>query len=63
MDFISGGNMKKKPRAEVVTMNNYKRFPPLYKCYRPKCNKVLKRNEDNCICGQEIDWSEWEEWK
>ena len=38
--------MKEKPIAELVTRNNYKRFDPLYKCYCPKCNKVLKRNTD-----------------
>ena len=51
--------MKMKPISKSVTMNNYKRFDSLYKCYCPKCNKVLKRNEEVCTCGQEIDWSEW----
>ena len=53
-------NMKMKPISKPVTMNNYKRFDPLYKCYCPKCNKILKRNEEVCTCGQEIDWSEWQ---
>ena len=52
--------MKEKPIAKLVTMNNCKRFAPLYKCYCPKCSKVLKRNEDRCTCGQGIDWSEWQ---
>ena len=51
--------MKMKPISKSVTMNNYKRFDSLYKCYCPKCNKVLKRSEEVCTCGQEIDWSEW----
>lgn len=51
--------MKEKPIAKLITMNNYKRFDALYKCYCPKCNNVLKRNEDRCTCGQDIDWSEW----
>lgn len=53
--------MKEKPIEKLVTMNNYKRFDSLYKCYCPKCNKVLKRNEYRCICGQDIDWSEWQQ--
>lgn len=52
--------MKEKPIAKLATMNNYKRFDPLYKCYCPKCNKILKRNEVRCACGQDIDWSEWQ---
>ena len=51
--------MKMKPIEKVVTLNNYRRFPPFYKCYCPKCNKALKR-ENKCSCGQEIDWSNWE---
>ena len=51
--------MKIKPISKSVTMNNYKRFDSLYKCYCPKCDKTLKRNEEVCTCGQEIDWSEW----
>ena len=43
--------MKMKPISKVVTINNYKRFEPLYKCYRPKCDKTLKRNEEVCTCG------------
>ena len=42
--------MKIKPISRSVTMNNYKRFDSLYKCYCPKCNKVLKRNEEVCTC-------------
>lgn len=49
----------KKPIEKIVTMNNCKRFNPLYKCYCPRCNKVLKRDKDKCTCGQDIDWSEW----
>lgn len=52
--------MGKKPISKLVTTNNYKRFDGLYMCYCPECNKVLKRNEETCICGQDIDWSEWE---
>ena len=52
--------MKKKPKTETVTQNNYMRFEPLYKCYCPVCNKLLKRSEEKCTCGQEIDWSEWQ---
>ena len=51
--------MKMKPISKVVTINNYKRCEPLYKCYCPICDKTLKRNEEVCTCGQEIDWSEW----
>lgn len=51
--------MKEKPIAKPVSMNNDKRFDVLYKCYCPKCNKILTRNEDKCSCGQNIDWSEW----
>ena len=53
-------NNKRKPIEEPITTNHYKRFEPLYICYCPKCNKVLKRNEDKCSCGLEIDWSEWQ---
>ena len=52
--------MKKKPKTETVTQNNYMRFESLYKCYCPICNKLLKRSEEKCSCGQEIDWSEWQ---
>ncbi len=52
--------MKKKPISKLVTSNNYKRFDSLYKCYCPECNRILKRSEERCACGQEIDWSEWE---
>lgn len=51
--------MKLKPISKPVTTNNYKRFPTLFICFCPTCNKKLKR-EDKCGCGQEIDWSEWE---
>ena len=51
--------MKMRPISKPVTMNNYKRFDPLYKCYCPKCKNILKRNEEVYTCGQEIDWSEW----
>lgn len=50
---------KQKPIAEPVTGNPNKRFEIIYKCYCPKCNKLLKRSEEKCSCGQEIDWSEW----
>ncbi len=55
-------NTKQKPIAEPVTTNCYKRFDAVYKCYcpNPKCNKLLKRSEEKCSCGQEIDWSEWQ---
>ena len=49
-----------KPKAEAITGNNYKRFAAIYKCYCPVCGRLLKRSDDTCICGQEIDWSEWE---
>lgn len=51
--------MKMKPKTEIVSGNNYMRFVPLCKCYCPSCNRSLKRNDDKCECGQEIDWSEW----
>ena len=51
--------MKLKPKTEIVPENNYMRFDPLYKCYCPQCNRILKRSENICTCGQEIDWSEW----
>ena len=53
-------NNKLKPIAEPVTKNHYNRFEPIYKCYCPKCNELLKRSEEKCSCGQEIDWSEWQ---
>ena len=53
-------NNKKKPIAESVTINHYKRFDAIYKCYCPNCNRILNRNEDKCSCGQDIDWSEWQ---
>ena len=53
-------NNKKKPIAEPVTINHYKRFDAIYKCYCPNCSRILNRNEDKCSCGQEIDWSEWQ---
>ena len=53
-------NNKKKPIAEPITVNHYKRFDAIYKCYCPNCNRILNRNEDKCSCGQEIDWSEWQ---
>lgn len=51
---------KIKPRSEIVSQNNYNRFAPLYVCYCPKCGKMLKRSEEKCTCGQEIDWEDWE---
>lgn len=51
--------MKLKPRAEIITSNNNMRFEPIYKCYCPKCGQPLKRENNLCKCGQEIDWSEW----
>lgn len=51
--------MKLKPKTEIVSGNNYMRFDSLYKCYCPCCRRLLKRNDDKCACGQEIDWSDW----
>ena len=48
-----------KPRTEIVSKNNYKRFPVIYKCYCPVCFRQLHGKEKKCKCGQEIDWSEW----
>lgn len=53
-------NARQKPVEEIVTGNHNKRFSPVYKCYCPKCNNLLKRDNDKCSCGQEIDWSEWQ---
>lgn len=52
-------DVKQKPVAEQVTGNPNKRFEIIYKCYCPDCGRVLKRSEEKCCCGQEIDWSEW----
>ena len=52
--------MKLKPKTEIVSRNNYMRFDPLYKCYCPQCNRILKRGDSVCTCGQKIDWSEWQ---
>lgn len=52
-------NVKQKPIAKSITSNHNKRFEPIYKCYCPNCNRLLKRTEEQCNCGQEIDWSEW----
>lgn len=52
--------MKLKPKTEIVSGNNHMRFDPLYKCYCPRCNRTLKRNDSVCTCGQKIDWSEWQ---
>ena len=51
--------MKMKPKTEIVSGNNYMSFDSLYKCYCPCCRRLLKRNDDKCACGQEIDWSDW----
>ena len=51
---------KLKPIEEIVTGNHNQRFAPIYKCYCPKCSKLLKRDNEKCTCGQEIDWSEWQ---
>ena len=51
--------MKRKPKTQIASGNNYMRFDPLYKCYCPCCNRILKRSDNMCICGQEIDWSDW----
>ena len=53
-------NTKQKPIEERITIGyHHERFEPIYKCYCPKCNKLLKRSEEKCSCGKEIDWSEW----
>ena len=51
---------KIKPRSEIVSQNNYNRFTSLHVCYCPKCGKLLKRSEEKCTCGQEIDWEDFE---
>lgn len=60
IEVSTGDNIKLKPKTEIVSENNYMRFNALYKCYCPRCNKLLKRKYDKCFCGQSIDWSEWE---
>lgn len=53
-------NTKQKPIEERITGGyHHERFDAIYRCYCPKCNKLLKRSEEKCSCGQEIDWSEW----
>lgn len=52
--------MKLKPIAKVITGNNYMRFNPIYRCYCPQCGNLLKRTDNICKCGKEIDWSEFE---
>ena len=52
--------MKLKPVSKIISKNNYRRFDPIYKCYFPKCGRVLSgKHEEKCKCGQEIDWCEW----
>lgn len=56
---MSENNIKLKPKTELVSGNSYNRFYGLYRCYCPVCFRQLKRKENKCECGQEIDWSEW----
>jgi hypothetical protein len=58
--MVNMENAKQKPIEEMVTGNHNQRFTPIYKCYCPKCNKLLKRDNEKCSCGQEIDWSDWQ---
>lgn len=51
--------MKIKHKTVIVSKNNNKRFPALYKCYCPSCSLQLKEKTNKCNCGQEIDWSEF----
>lgn len=51
--------MRIKPKTEIISENNYKRFPALYKCFCPNCSIQLKEKLNRCKCGQEIDWSDF----